>query len=528
MERYTIPLKAFAKGSYSEYDCLLLITIAANDSFKTGCCSHFLKYVEEHIEFDKRAESEECLIVLPENGNQIRRLVHSPGGRIDRDFDDVRRFRDAAYRGVKRALAAGAVNILVAIPCLDKQFDTADYSLANLVTVLASFEAIYVPLEIREAFVEKAAKVNSISFCNYGKSEESSAAIMQNLALAIEAGRAVARDIGGSDPERMSPPKVAEYVRSIFSDSSVKVQVFDDASFIKQEFPCLAAVNRGSSQQHKARVILLTYEPSDGPIEKTLCLVGKGVCYDTGGHDIKAGGIMAGMHRDKCGAAAVAGFLQTVNLLKPKGIRVVGAMAMVRNSIGPDAYVADELITARSGVRLRIGNTDAEGRMAMVDVLCFLKEEAIKKKYENPHFFTIATLTGHACIAVGDNYSIIMDNGPARKKNISQLIQQAGDRVADPFEISSIKREDFEFNKGKSEYEDILQSNNLPSSRTPRGHQIPAAFLITVSGLDKYGLDSSNPLPYSHIDIAGSSGPFPGIPSGAPIPALTVSFLNIE
>lgn len=79
---------------------------------------------------------------------------------------------------------------------------------------------------------------------------------------------------------------------------------------------------------------------------------------------------MAGMSRDKCGAAAVAGFFKVVSALKPKNIRVVGALSMVRNSIGSNGYVADELITARSGKLVRVGNTDAEGRMVMADVLC--------------------------------------------------------------------------------------------------------------------------------------------------------------
>lgn len=61
----------------------------------------------------------------------------------------------------------------------------------------------------------------------------------------------------------------------------------------------------------------------------------------------------------------------------------------------------------------------------------------------------------------------------------------AGEVLGDVFEVSTIRREDYEFHKGKSEYEDILQSNNLPSSATPRGHQAPAAFLIMTSGLDK-------------------------------------------
>lgn len=285
----------------------------------------------------------------------------------------------------------------------------------------------------------------------------------------------------------------------------------------------LGVVNRASVDRHAARVIFLSYEPEGTP-KKTLFLVGKGVTYDTGGSDIKSGGIMAGMHRDKCGSAAVAGFFETLDKLRPKNIRVYGVMAMVRNSIGPNGYVADELVDSRAGVRLRVGNTDAEGRMAMVDFLTYYKEKIIKENIRDAEMYTIATLTGHCCMAVGFNYSIILDNGTARSKRIAQKIQEAGEQIGDLFEISTIRREDFDFNRGKSEYEDILQCNNAPSSRTPRGHQIPAAFMIQVSKLDQHGIDSELPISYSHIDIAGSSGPFPGVPTGAPIGKILFKF----
>ena len=94
------------------------------------------------------------------------------------------------------------------------------------------------------------------------------------------------------------------------------------------------------------------------------------------------------MSRDKCGASAAAGLMASIAALQPQGVKVgmrhevsvnlicpfsiqvVAALAMVRNSVGANCYVADEIITSRAGVRIRVGNTDAEGRMAMVDVLC--------------------------------------------------------------------------------------------------------------------------------------------------------------
>ena len=186
-------------------------------------------------------------------------------------------------------------------------------------------------------------------------------------------------------------PRVEQYVEELFRGSSIKMEVISDLSTLEKEYPLFAAVNRCASgntfffilffsqefisfsfsdvPRHAGRVIYLRYKGS-GPIEKTIYLVGKGVTYDTGGCDIKAGGVMAGMHRDKCGSAAVAAFMKVVDELKPANVEVVGALAMVRNSVGSNAYVSDEIITSRAGVRVRVGNTDAEGRMAMADVLC--------------------------------------------------------------------------------------------------------------------------------------------------------------
>lgn len=93
-----------------------------------------------------------------------------------------------------------------------------------------------------------------------------------------------------------------------------------------------------------------------------------------------------------------------VNLLQPPTVKAVAALCVVRNSIGENSYVSDEVITAKSGVRVRVGNTDAEGRMAMADALCHIKEMALCSV--NPHIFTVATLTDHAMLTVGRGYSV--------------------------------------------------------------------------------------------------------------------------
>merc|ERR1712045_292185 len=305
----------------------------------------------------------------------------------------------------------------------------------------------------------------------------------------------------GSDPERMAAARVEEYIRKTFENTNVKIEVVKGQTIFEKEYPCLAAVNRCATSvpRHDGRVIWLTYEP-EGTIEKTIMMVGKGITYDTGGADIKAGGIMAGMSRDKCGAADVAGVIKVASILRPKNVKIIGAMAMVRNSVGSNAYVSDEIITSRAGVRLRVGNTDAEGRMAMVDVLAHMKEKALNEI--NPHLMTIATLTGHAVMAVGP-YTAVMDNGAAKKESFAINLQATGDL-----------------------YGDVLQCNNAPSTRTPRGHQFPAAFMLKVSGMTSHQLTSEKPLKYSHLDVAGSSGNLPGITTGSSVVALAMHFLG--
>ncbi|CAG2121947.1 unnamed protein product, partial [Medioppia subpectinata] len=239
------------------------------------------------------------------------------------DYDDVRRFTEAAVKGVQRALSAGAKKPLVVLPTNSDHLKA--FSLYDLATLLGAYSALYVPLEIREAIPLKSKKLDSINFTNF--SSDGRTQVAYRLANAIESGRSVARDIGGSDPERMAAPNVATYVQQLFQNSAVKVNIISDGKQIEKDFPCYAAVNRASVERHQARAIFLSYDPPE-KVTKTLIFVGKGVTYDTGGADVKAGGHMAGMHRDKCGAAAVAGLFQTVAQLKPKSTRVLGVMAM--------------------------------------------------------------------------------------------------------------------------------------------------------------------------------------------------------
>lgn len=140
----------------------------------------------------------------------------------------------------------------------------------------------------------------------------------------------------------MAPPRVEEYLAELFCGTNVTMQVVSDQETLLQEYPLFACVNRAASMipRHAGRIIFLTYEPPNPAcILETVMLVAKGVTYDTGGTDLKVGGSMFGMSRDKCGAAACAGFMQVlrynrlfVHALERCGIKVKRLIARKRLS----------------------------------------------------------------------------------------------------------------------------------------------------------------------------------------------------
>jgi len=458
-----------------------------------------------YLSLDESAEKGVFMVSLYDL--PAKKIIFSGTGKLENDWDDVRNFADAAKAGIKKALGTGSKAPLLV-------FNVTKFPEAEIVTILGALEALYVPLEIREQVPEKAVKVSKLGIFGDDSKIE--------MANALEEGRIIARDIGGSDPERMAAPRVEEYIHKHFDESCVKIEVIKGQSMFEDMYPCLAAVNRAASgvPRHDGRVIWLTYEP-EGPIEKSIMLVGKGITYDSGGTDIKTGGSMAGMSRDKVGAADVAGFMKVVSILKPTNVKVIAAMGMVRNSAGKDAYVADEIITSRAGVRIRVGNTDAEGRMVMLDLLAHMKEKALTEI--NPHLFTIATLTGAAVRAYGP-YTGIMDNGPAKKENFASKLQETGELYGDMFEISNIRKDEFEYIKDKTgDYGEILQIGKGNSKN--RGQIYPAAFLQKGSGLTDHQVSSEKPLKYTHLDVAGSRGLYPDPPTASTVVALSMHLL---
>jgi leucyl aminopeptidase len=481
--------------------------------------------VTEHTKVDKKFGTE-VTIIYSSTAGLGGRLIFSPITTLDNEGDDVRAVGDAVKKGILRAKAAGSVTPLLVLKGIPKDTDFVN---SLQVALLAVLEGLYERLQAREALGEdQIENVKEVGFVLPAGVTQEAAKDIVTLVRGIEEGRRLARDIGGPDPERMAPLRCAEYIKQAFAAyPSVKATIKDDVEQLKKDYPLLHAVARASITvpRHRPAVVHLEYTPDT--YDETLLIAGKGVTYDTGGADVKAGGIMAGMSRDKCGAAAGAGVVLTAAVLKP-AVKVVAELGFVRNSIGADSYVADEIITSHAGVRVVVGNTDAEGRMVLSDCLSHLRVQALNEKLADPKLITIATLTGHVVRSYGA-YTAVIDNGPAQKLSLAQTLQISGHLWGDAIEVSTLRREDVKMIAPKNNTYDIIQCNNAASSATSRGHQFPAAFILKAAGFDAHGKNSATPLPFTHIDIAGSAMEDSdyqfGKPTAAPLVALTARYL---
>ncbi|WP_169628072.1 leucyl aminopeptidase family protein [Ferrimonas senticii] len=467
-----------------------------------------LKQLVSHaIGIDSGIARQPTLLLAP--GLAGGRLVLAPTGALDDDYLDVRQFAEAAQAGMARALAAGAKHPLLLV----ERSDDSRYSEALSAALLGAGQQLYQPFDVKR----QPMTIGVLGLENVAR------------ANALEIGRTLARDLCGGDPEQMAPPAFADYCAEHFAGSAVSVEVISDRAIIERDYPLLSGVARASYgvARHEPRVVRLVYR-SSGAIHKSWLLAGKGVTFDTGGADLKIGGAMAGMSRDKGGAAAVAGLMAALAQLQPKGVEVIAELGLVRNSIGREAIVPDEIITGHSGKRVRIGNTDAEGRLVLADVLSHLRELA-PAMANQPTLMSLATLTGHVVRSYGP-YSAVVENSVARARGDGGQLQAISEQLAEPFELSRLRREDFAQVAARTPSEDLLSSNNGASVNISRGHQFPMAFLIGAAGLDQHQLGSDLPLPYLHLDIAGSAvekrDPLYGMPTAVPVATLLALLLD--
>ena len=242
---------------------------------------------------------------------------------------------------------------------------------------------------------------------------------------ALVAGNVLTRTLTMTPPNELNPTQYCAKIAELAKLNGWQHQVFDMPKLIQMGAGAFVAVGQGSDPQDAA-IVHLTYSPKDA--QKHIALVGKGICFDTGGHNLKPAKYMSGMHEDMNGSAVALGVLLAATKAKLP-IKIDCWLAIAQNHIGPLAYKQNDVVTALNGTTIEIVHTDAEGRMVLADTLTLASRE-------KPDWMVdFATLTGSMVSALGDRYSGVLGNKPELLCKAVGVGAAVGERVcAFPFD----------------------------------------------------------------------------------------------
>lgn len=208
------------------------------------------------------------------------------------------------------------------------------------------------------------------------------------------------RDLINMPANHLGPVELAERAARALRDVGAQVEIIA-SDRLGQAYPCLAAVGAGS--ERPPRVVLARWEGTDDPSAPLISLAGKGVCFDTGGYDIKSSAGMLRMKKDMGGAAIMLAVALTV-IERRLPVRLELRLGCVENSISGHAMRPGDILATRAGLTVEVGNTDAEGRL----VLCDLLTEACEQ--DPDLLIDAATLTGAARVALGPDLPALFCN----------------------------------------------------------------------------------------------------------------------
>ena len=219
---------------------------------------------------------------------------------------------------------------------------------------------------------------------------------------AIVSGNTLSRQLTMTPPNDLTPTHYRQEIKKMASKRKWKFKEYNMSQLKRMGAGAFVAVGQGSDPQDAA-IVHLTYQPKT--FKKTITLIGKGICFDTGGHNLKPSKYMYSMHEDMNGSATALGILEAASLNKLP-VKIDCWLAIAQNHIGPKAYKQNDVVKALNGKTIEIIHTDAEGRMVLADTL------TLATKTKSDAVIDFATLTGCMAVAMGDRYSGIFSNKP--------------------------------------------------------------------------------------------------------------------
>ncbi len=310
----------------------------------------------------------------------------------------------------------------------------------------------------------------------------------------------LARDLGNHPSNIVTPTYITQKAIEVSKKNGIKCTILENKDMKKLGMGGILAVNKGSV--HPAKFIIMEY---NGGKKGTICLVGKGITFDSGGISIKPSAAMEEMKFDMCGGAAVIAILQAASRLK-LSYKIIGLVPTTENLPSGDAYKPGDIIKMYNGKTVDVINTDAEGRMILADALSY------SKKYNPDVVIDYATLTGACVVALGDKCSGLFTQDEELAKQLLESGEKTGEKIWRLPLWDEYKEEI------KSAYADMKNSGGREG-----GAITAAVFLKEFIHTKKW----------AHLDIAGTAWVTKGGNSTKPIGAtgegvrLTLEFLNV-
>lgn len=284
------------------------------------------------------------------------------------------------------------------------------------------------------------------------------------------AGECLTRDLINTPASDMGPPDLEDAARKLANEHGAQIDVTIGDALLEQNFPMIHTVGRAADRA--PRLIDMRW----GDTGPTLTLVGKGVCFDTGGLNLKPGASMGLMKKDMGGAAAVMGLAHMI-MATGMQIKLRVLIPAVENSVAGNAFRPSDILTSRKGLTVEINNTDAEGRLVLADALALADEE------KPDQIISMATLTGAARVAVGPDLAPYFSDA----QQFVSALETAALTTADP-----VWRLPFH-----TPYEPMIEPGIADLDNAPKGGF--AGCITAALFLRRFVTDS----PYAHFDIYG-------------------------
>lgn len=290
----------------------------------------------------------------------------------------------------------------------------------------------------------------------------------------IEKGELIAqamtftRDLANEPAAYATPQKLADIAQGL---EGVETKVYEEPEIREMKMGAYLAVGQGSVNPPK--FIHMKYSVENP--KKRIAIIGKGICFDSGGLDIKPAASMLTMKDDMAGAACVLGIMSVISRLQPE-VEVHGIIAACENMPSGSAYKPGDILTAKNGKTIEVDNTDAEGRLTLADALCYASELGVDEVID------IATLTGACSVAFGAVCAGILGNCDELVRNVKDAAFEIGEKY---WELPTYE----EYANGlKSEVADMRNTGGRAGGASSAGLFLKE-FVSNVK--------------WAHIDIAG-------------------------